>query len=1164
MEDKNRRLGVVGYFRMLRVTRSLVGTLWLFLVSMILFSQAALAQLPTGTFLGVVKDASGAVVPGATVTVQSAETNQTRKAVTDSSGAYRINALPVGHYIIKVEQTGFKTETQTGFNLEVGQEAVVDFALQVGTAEQTVQVTGEAQQVNTTNSTLGSVVSEQTLSDLPLNGRNYNDLTLLQPGITQHKMITNAGGKQPGTVFSSNGAGFQSNSYMLDGASLITLYAVSGASGTGNTLGVDGIREYKVVTNNLSAEYGLTMGSQIILVSKSGTNSFHGDGFEFLRNSVFDADNYFDSPASSGTHPDGSPRRIPEFRRNNFGGSLGGPVQKNKTFFHAAYEGLRSSIGQTIVSGTIPSDCFGQTNNPCASSSGKTVNANSFKILSLFPKPNDPAGCTSAAKNCFFTYPATEPITENWGQGRLDHTISGSDSLFVRYTFDDSFFSFGLSYEPFRQSEPTRSQFTTVSENHVFSSSLLNTVRFSSSRTAAHIASPSDFGAFNFDLLPGQVVHGMGTFIIGGITNATQGAGFGPTSSLPTYATQNIFTWSDDLFWVKGKHSLKFGTLINYYQQNMYNQNPSRGSFNSSTLAQFLGGQFNSVKTDISPEPRDAFRHFRFNTYGVYAQDDFKVLPNLTLNLGLRYEFATVANDRDGLTSIATPTCVYPCFQVGSPYKNPYLHNFGPRVGFAWDIFGNGKTSLRGGGALMYDVATLGEELNGTVDKNPPFGAALSLGTTAFNIPVPLGAAKNDPETNTTSGMANNLKAPKMYQWNLTVEQQLPWTMALQVSYAGSRGIHLIEDSDLNPWPFTLVSGQPFWPALVQTNNPGNSILPTSNFDPVTGACKPGLVCRVTNHSFGAFGANQGIGDAHYNALEVSVTKRLAHGLQFQSSYTYSKLIDTGDGAAPSQATSTSDTPVTILFPQLDRSLGSFDTRQNYRFNMVYYLPTFNASNNVVKGLVNGWWAASIFGAQTGYPFTPSISTNRSRSRTGSNSPADLDRPDWVPGRNAYNATHGVSSGCQAVGTNGGTVPIPAGTPLGGPELYFDPCAFVLEPVGFEGNVGRNSLIGPGSLTLDFSLVKDTKVKWLGEAGNIQFRTEIFNIMNHPNFAQPQREVFAGTLTDGPNCALSGCPIGTEAVQSNVGTISTTSSGTASTAASGNSRQIQFGLKIVF
>jgi hypothetical protein len=347
------------------------------------------AQLPTGTILGVAKDSSGAVVPGAAVTIQSTETNQTRTAVTDSSDAYRVPALAVGHYDTKVEHSGFKTVTQTGLNLEVGQEAVVDFILQVGTSAQTVQVTGEVQQVNTTNSTLGSVVGEQTISDLPLNGRNYVDLTLLQPGITQHKNLSNSGGNQPGTAFSSNGAPIQSNSYTLDGAFIINTYGSSGASGTGNTLGVDGIREYKVVTNNFSAEYGMTMGSQTVLVSKSGTNSFHGDAFEFLRNQVLDAANYFDVPTQANGF-----KRTPEFRRNQFGGAFGGPVQKNKTFFFAAYEALRENIGQTIVSGTVPSNCFVLTNNPCAKTSKGVVTGGAIQILPFFPQPNLPANCT--------------------------------------------------------------------------------------------------------------------------------------------------------------------------------------------------------------------------------------------------------------------------------------------------------------------------------------------------------------------------------------------------------------------------------------------------------------------------------------------------------------------------------------------------------------------------------------------------------------------------------------------------------------------------------------------------------------------------------------------------------------------------------------------------
>jgi len=1107
---------------------------FLFLVTM-----SVSAQLPTGTILGVVKDSSGAVVPGAAVTIQSSETGQTRKVVTDSSGAYRVPALPVGQYTIKVEQTGFKTETQTGLNLEVGQEAVLDFALQVGTAAQTVVVTGEGQQVNTTNSTLGSVVSEQTIADLPLNGRNYTDLTLLQPGITQHKNLTNSGGNQPGTLFSSNGAGFQSNSYMLDGASLVNTFAVSAASGTGNTLGVDGIREYKVVTNNIGAEYGMTMGAQTVLVSKNGTNNFHGDAFEFIRNDVLDAANYFDAPTAANNF-----ERTPPFRRNNFGGALGGPVQKDKTFFFGAFEALRENIGQTIVTSTVPANCFVLVGNPCATSSGGVVKGGALQILPLFPKPNLPVGCTvPPALSCNVTYPFSEPVTENWGQGRVDHTFSANDTAFARYTFDDSFFNFGLGYQPFTQSEPTRSQFVTLSENHVFSPALLNTARFSFSRTAAHISSASDFAPFNFNLLPGQENPGIGTFQISGLTVSTQGGGFGPTSSLPTYATQNIFTWSDDLFYEKGKHSFKFGTLVNYYQIDIFNDNDNRGAFTSSSLAAFLGGTFSAVSAGISPTPSDAFRHLRNDTFGFYAQDDYKVLPNLTLNLGLRYEFATEILDRDGKNASGTPTCAFPCFQVGPLYNNPYLHNFGPRIGFAWDVFGNGKMSVRGGAALMYDIETLGESINGTVDKSAPFGSFITLGTTPFTVPISLAGAVNNAESNPTSGIDENLKAPKMYEYNLTVERQLPGNTALQISYVGSRGIHLLQSVDANPWPFTIQNGQPFWPAF-----------------PASGACVPPQ-CRVTNPTFGGFSVINSTGDSHYNALEVSVTRKVIGGLQFQSEYTYSKLIDDGDGAAPSQDTSTSNIAVTTLDQRLDRALASFDTRNNFRFNTIYNLPTSSSSNGFVKGALNGWWTAAILSAQSGYPFTPSISTNRSHSRTGAANPANLDRPDWAPGRNAFNATHGGSSGCT-LGSGASAVVLPAGAPLGGPNLYFDPCAFILEPVGFEGNVGRNSVIGPGLLDLDYSLVKDTSVTRLGEAGKVEFRAEFFNILNHPNFAQPTRTVFSGTSTTA--CSITGCPVGTENPLTTAGTILSTASGTTAVQSSGNSRQIQFGLKVVF
>ena len=453
-------------------------------MALILLFEATpvIAQLPTGTILGLVKDASGASIPNATVTVSNVGTDQARTLTTGEDGTYRFPALPVGGYRVKAEHPGFKTETREGLVLEVTQEAVVNFTLEVGRTEEQVVVTGEAPLVNATNSSLGGLVNSDQMADLPLNGRNYIDLTLMQSGVAKAAAIGNGQGTT-GTWFSSNGAPMRSNNIMLDGARLTNVFSGSSGTEAGTTLGVDGIQEYKVITNSFSAEYGMSMGSQLVMVSKGGTNRFHGDVFEYFRNSALDARNWFDYG-----YLGGGPR-LPRFQRNNFGGSFGGPIKKNKTFFYAVFEGLRQNLGQSTVDAVIPANCYDSgskqiltTNNPCASLSSGTVAPVIVPLANLYPYPNLPS-VTPGAPNDRFTFPSAATTNINYAQIRVDQNFSASDTFFARYTVDDGVADTPLQDPGFATEFAGRNEFATLSENHLFSPTVLNTARMSFSRT---------------------------------------------------------------------------------------------------------------------------------------------------------------------------------------------------------------------------------------------------------------------------------------------------------------------------------------------------------------------------------------------------------------------------------------------------------------------------------------------------------------------------------------------------------------------------------------------------------------------------------------------------------------------------------------------------------
>lgn len=1056
------------------------------IAALLILSCSLSAQLPTATVLGVVTDDSGSVVPDATVVLHNTDTGQTRMTTTGADGSYRLPALAVGNYEARVTHQGFETSVLTGITLTVSQEATINFTLKVGAIEQQVTVTGGALLVNTESATLGGLVDEQKLADLPLNGRNFADLALNETGVVENKNAGKVAGNS-GTMISTNGASTRSNNFLLDGAPMQNLYGASSASIGGSTLGVEGIREFRIITNYFSAEYGLAMGSQVLIVSKSGTNAVHGSAFEYLRNSVLDARNFFDKSTT---------QRLPPFKRNNFGGSFGGPIRKDKTFYFATYEGLQQRLGVTQITNVLGAGCHGAAGQTITAATcpqlgntaSVTISPVIVGILNLYPTPNLP--------NNQYTFPFNQPVSENYGQGRLDHNFSASDSLFGRYTADDANQTLALSYPQLSSIGHTRNQYLTAAENHIFSPVLLNTARFSYSRTEINNVSPSGISGPGLSLVPGLEVGGIN---IGGTT------GFSADAPSPTDLNQYLLSFSDDVFFTKGRHSLKFGALVNSYDLFLRSSTNSRGTVSFSNVASFLTANASSYSAVTAGSILQ--RDYKYYAMGFYVQDDFKVYPRLTLNLGLRYEPFTTPQEQDNRGAALRDPVNDKSTTIGPPFSNFSLKNFSPRVGFAWDPLGTGKLAIRGGFGLLYDVANMGSSLIVGVTGTAPFSSTSSVSTpSVITLPLTFPASSVGKSLRIVDW---NMQQPHLLQYNLSVQRQLPWGLGLTAAYVGSRGINLNRTVEGNPIiPQVLANGQVFWPAGSPRRNP--------NF---------------TNIEFKTSGAN-----SWYNAFQLEVLKRISSGLQFQLSYTRSKALNTPMSQLGNDATAGTVYNTNPLNTNADRGLSDSDSPNVFRFNAIYNLPR-SSLHGFAGGMLNGWWMSGIAAVQSGEPFTVALNSNRSRSGQGGGG-AGIDRPDLVAGRTASNITSGTTTGCLGV---------PAGIPLDPRSLYYDPCAFALPAQGFLGNAGRNILRGPGFANVDFSLVKDTAIRQLGEAGRLQFRAEIFNILNHANFAEPGRAVFAGT-TAGSGSNLE-APLSTAAI------ITSTVS---------PSRQIQFALKLIF
>lgn len=1015
-----------------------------------LLTVASVGAQTAGTISGVVLDPSGGPLPRVQLTVTQTQTGLTRAAVTDERGRYILPVLPAGSYTLRAEREGFRTITQTGIELTVAETLEVNLALELGTVEFDVTVTADPPLVNTRTSELSYLVGENEIRELPLNGRNYTDLALLQPGVVAFPNRDGGSIVAHGLGTSVNGQDPRSNVYLIDGTPQNDFTNGPAGSAASTALGAETIREFRVETNAYSAEFGRNSGGQINVLTKSGTNTVHGSLLYFHRNDNLDARNFFDL------------EKQPEFKRHQFGATFGGPIRRNRTFFFGGYEGLREGRGHT-VSTIVPNEEV----------RGRPVHPDVKPYLEEFPLPNGPdLGGGLAA----YSFGFDEKTNQDFAQGRVDHFFQPGHQLFVRYTFDDAEQHLPTDFPQFPRAFLSRNQFVTAEYSAVFTPQTLNTIRAGFSRTNIGQDVEANTSRQLAPFVPGR--DSMGDIDIGGIPR------FGPQISVDVNLVQNVFGFEDGLTLVRGAHNLKLGGLAERYQDNMVNPTFSLGVFTFADLNSFLA---NRPLRFLGLTPEGQWdRYWRFTLFGFYLQDDWKLSPRVSLNLGLRYEFTTMPRDIHGRDSaLLNLTDTEPT--IGQLYQNPTKKNISPRFGLAWDVLGDGSLSLRGGYGWFFNTNNQ-QNLIVTV-TNPPVTPRVVIPNPTFPVP-PFERGIG----NSIRPVEWNLKNPNVHVWNLNIQKRLPAQTLVTAGYAGSRGIHLLRNSDVNiAVPERLDDGTLFFPANAPRINPAFSTIEQKTSD----------------------------GNSWYNALIFEVRKRWSRGVSFQSSYTFSRNIDTTQASTFFSDSNNGTTSAMPEFPgfSYNKGLADFHAKHNWVLNFVWALPSAGPTG-ARRLLLGGWELAGIATLRSGQPLTLFVQRNQSRSQwSPSLAPGmGFDRPSMRPGRTHQDAV------------------------LGGPDQYFDPSAFVLQPAGTLGNLGRGVLIGPDLKIFNFAMLKNFRPGILGEEGNIQFRAEFFNFFNRTNFGSPSLQAFSGVRE------------GEEPLPS-LGRIRSTVT---------ESRQIQFGLRISF
>jgi len=1116
----------------------------------LLTGVAAHAQVTGATLSGTVTDPSGGVVANAAVSATNTATALTRDTAADSAGLYNIPNLIPGTYEVRVTAAGFSTAVQSNLALAVGQQFQLNFSLKVGQATTTVQVTEAPPQIDLTSSALTGQVESETVRELPLNGRDWTSLAQLQPGVkpieTQMSYATSARGNRGfGGEMTVSGQRSTFNNYRIDGITVNDYAMAAPGNVIGVVLGVDAIEEFSVLTGGFPAEYGRATGGVVNAISRSGTNQFHGAVYEFLRNSALDANDYF-------TRSSGQP--IPPFKRNQFGVSAGAPILKDRLFIFADYEGLRQSKGIPATSGVFSNDArvgFIQNPNfagpaatsyflpasslgfaagtPCTAASGNPgtylsplanlcVDNYSAALLGLFPTA--PGARASNPDVATFEFAGVQKVPEDFGTTRVDYKIGNNDSIFGTFLKDEATYTQPDAYNDVLTLSTTSRTTIAIEENHTFGSNFVNAARVGFNRdnvqnqftpTAINPLASLDnttTGAIAGQGPPRLSVHGGITDFFGGVD--------GGSHYLHAW---NSYQYNDDAIWTKGAHTIKIGGSIERMDYNEHTFQEPSGRYQFNDYVGFLEGipkSWEAGLLNVVDEPRE----FRQTTFGLYAQDDWKFKPNLTLNLGVRYEPTTVLKDAQGrITDLATITAVSPtcgtsftapgpalpgssCGSVGPYYKNATLRNFEPRVGFAWDPFKDGKNSVRGSFGI-YDVDPFAGYFLLQQNQAGPFLVFKSIHGTSNWTGTPGVWGPGDGGTQLQNFVGSKLAestvegAPHrsyVEEWNLSVQRQLASDLSLTVGYVGSHGVHLIMRGDDGN-----MTGAP------GTANP--TMVTPYGYEFPGGGLQVNPTMGVIRYIFWNTGSN-------YNALNVNIDKRFAHGFQFQVAYTYSKSLDDDSQTIAGDTFANGINSPWWWLPKAFYGPSDFNVTHTLSINALYTIPTPKSWSGFTKEALAEWELGGIFTYNSGAPTT--VINNGDPLNLG-NSGADQFGPLEK------------LSGCNPVNSNwiGGPTPVyinqscytEPSLPTAQLSTLPYPCvpfsstsAFANNPASATSycsnlspfNVGRNQLYGPQFVNMDFSVHKTFPITRISEAFNIQFRAEMFNIFNHSNFVPPQ------------------------------------------------------------